>query len=515
MTDHNAQQPGVRERRTPANVLTMLVDPEPTALIALTNSGDPTMLVSGKILEGLLSYDFELNPVPQLATGWQFDMSGLKLTFTLRPNVRWHDGEPFTSADVARSIMLLKQFHPRGRSTFAGVLEVQTPDPLTAVIRLSDPAPALIRAFAGAESPMLPAHRYKEDSPTESPNEATPVGTGPFVFREWIKGSHVLLERNPAYWGAPRPFVEGLFIRFVKDPAARVAEIENGSIDIAPQTPVPVVDLDRLSRAPNLKFETRGYDYTNQIVRLEFNLDHPILGDRRVRRGIAHAIDRADLVAKAWNGYAKVVLGPISPDLIPYGAEHLVVPELDHGEAERWLDLAGFPRNAEGIRFSIDLDFVPAGDGYERTAEEVASAMAQVGIAVSVRKQEFAAYVRRLYTDREFAFSITRSNNMFDPSVGVQRIYWSRNFRKGVPFSNGSHYANPRADSLLEQAAIETDPAKRRNLYLGFQNLVVTDLPDISLLAPLQITIVNRRIRNHTVSGDGPNANFAEIAKES
>ena len=125
--------------------------------------------------------------------------------------------------------------------------------------------------------------------------------------------------------------------------------------------------------------------------------------------------------------------------------------------------------------------------------------------------QDFASYVKRLYTDRDFALAITRSNNMFDPSVGVQRIYWSRNFRKGVPFSNGSHYASPIADKLLEQAATEVDPVKRKTLYLAFQNCVVAELPDVSLVAPAQITIANRRVTDYTTSADGPNANFAEL----
>ncbi len=242
MTDDSSQR-RVADPETPAQVVTTVVDPEPTTLVVLTNCADPTMLVSGKIHEGLLSYDFELDPIPQLASDWRSDPLGLTWTFGLQPNVRWHDGEPFTSADVALSIMLLKQFHPRGRSTFASVLEVQTPDPLTAVIRLSEPAPALIRALAGAESPMLPAHRYRGFAPSQSPNEITPIGTGPFVFREWVKGSHVTLDRNPSYWGAPGPLVDGLVIRFIEDDTARTAAIENGSIDIAPQTPVPVADL--------------------------------------------------------------------------------------------------------------------------------------------------------------------------------------------------------------------------------------------------------------------------------
>jgi peptide/nickel transport system substrate-binding protein len=100
-----------------------------------------------------------------------------------------------------------------------------------------------------------------------------------------------------------------------------------------------------------------------------------------------------------WNG--KVALGPISPDLKRYGTEPLLVPEMDHGEADRWLDAAGFPRDTVGNRFSIVLDFVPAGDGYQRTAESIARALGEIGIVVSVRMQDFAAYVRRLYTDRD------------------------------------------------------------------------------------------------------------------
>jgi peptide/nickel transport system substrate-binding protein len=245
------------------------------------------------------------------------DPSGLAITFQLRPNVRWHDGLPFTSSDVAFSLMTLKQVHPRGRSTFANVSEVQTPDPLTAIVRLSRPAPALIYALAGAESPMLPGHRYENRDPLSSVNETAPIGTGPYIFREWVKGSHVALDRNPSYWSNPLPRVGGLLMRFIGKAAERVAAIENGSIDIAPGTPVPVADLKRLSRAQDLLFEkrlsraqdllfeTNGYEYTNQIVRLEFNLDHPILGKYEVRRAIAHAIDRANLVAMAWDGTAR------------------------------------------------------------------------------------------------------------------------------------------------------------------------------------------------------------------
>ena len=129
--------------------LTFLQNAEPTSLISLTNVATPSLSVCAKTTEGLLEYDYAVNPRPALATEWSISPDGLRYSFKLRPNVKFHDGKPFTSADVAYSIQLLKTVHPRGRNTFANVVEVQTPDPLTAVIVLSKPAPYLIKAFPG------------------------------------------------------------------------------------------------------------------------------------------------------------------------------------------------------------------------------------------------------------------------------------------------------------------------------------------------------------------------------
>ena len=134
-----------------------------------------------------------------------------------------------------------------------------------------------------------------------------------------------------------------------------------------------------------------------------------------------------------------------------------------------------------------------------------------LGIAAEVRMQDFPAYIRRIYTDRDFAFAISRMNNMFDPTVGVQRVFWSKNFRPGVAFSNGSHYQSAEADDLLQRAAIEPDPATRINLFRAFQERVIEDLPDLTLLAPKQITIASKRIFDHTVTADGIAGNLADV----
>ena len=492
-------------------ILTMLVDPEPTTLVALTNCADPSMLVSAKVTEGLLSYGFDLEPKPQLATLWSVSPDGREFTFELRKGVRWHDGAEFTSSDVAFSIMLLKMHHPRGRTTFANVVETRCPDPHMVTLALSEPAPFLLSALAACESPIVPRHVYEGSDAVTNRNGAAPIGTGPFVFKEWVKGSHIVYARNPSYWDDPKPYLDGLVIKFMKDPAERISAIKSGVVQLAPGTPVPPAELDRLQSSSDLAFESRGYTYTNQVVRLEFNLDDPILRNVKVRRAIAHAVDRNAIIEHAWSGYGEPAYGPISPDLKQFYAPELRTPNFDLPEAERLLDEAGFPRCSDGIRLRLALDYIPTGDGYQSTADWIGTALARVGIEVSVRSQDFTAYIKRIYTDRNFQFAVNRMNNMFDPSVGVQRVFWSKNFQRGVPFSNGSHYNSCEADRVLERAAVETDPPLRREYFLQFQRTVVADLPDVTLLVPTQITIASKRIISHTLTADGAAANLAEV----
>jgi peptide/nickel transport system substrate-binding protein len=488
----------------------MLVDPEPTTLVALTNCADPSMLVSAKVTEGLLSYGFDLTPKPQLALRWTTSIDNRRFTFDLRKGVKWHDGKEFTSADVAFSIALLKKHHPRGRTTFANVAEVRTPDPHTVILDLSKPAPFLLHALAACESPMVPRHVYEGTDTLTNPNGAAPIGTGPFVFKEWIQGRRVVYERNPDYWDPPKPYLDRLVIEFIEDPVERIAAIERGAIQLAPATPVAPGELARLRAHADLVFETRGYTYTNQVVRLEFNLDDPVLRDVKVRRSIAHAIDRRVLLQRAWHGYGEPAYGPISPDLRQFQMPGLAPPSFDPAEAERILDEAGLVRGADGIRLRLALDYVPAGDGYRDTAKEIAVALGAIGIEAAVRSQDFRAYIKRIYTDRNFHFTVGRMNSMFDPTVGVQRAFWSRSFQPGVPFTNGSHYASREADGALERAAVETDPALRLDYFRRFQEIVIADLPDVTLLVPGQITIASKRIADHTLTADGAAANLAD-----
>ncbi|MGD0107017.1 MAG: ABC transporter substrate-binding protein [Rhodopila sp.] len=175
------------------------------------------------------------------------------------------------------------------------------------------------------------------------------------------------------------------------------------------------------------------------------------------------------------------------------------------------LDQANYPRGEDGKRFSLRLTFNPYNDGNRRSAEYIRQALGRLGIDAPLSTHDFAAYVKTVYTDRAFDIEVEQLSNTFDPTIGVQRVYWSRNFKPGLGFSNGAHYNSSEADRLLEAAAIETDPDARRNLFLSFQKVVYDDLPILNLVAFDTVTVFNRRVHDHTLTADGLNANFAAV----
>ena len=490
--------------------LTIALSSEPTALVAVTTVVTPTLSVSNKVTEGLLRYDFDLTPRAELATEWAVSPDGLSYVFKLRPGVKWHDGRDFTSADVAFSLLLLKQIHPRGRSTFANLAEVLTPDPLTAELRLARPAPYLIKALAGAESPILPRHIYEGTDAATNPNNAAPIGTGPFLFKEWVRGSHVIYERNPDYWDAPKPYLDQLVIRFIPDAGARSAAFETGQVDLGYRTPVGLADVERLRRHADLRFETKGNSYSFNVTKLEFNLDNEYFRHLKVRQAVAHAMDRAQITRIAFFGNAEPCASPIAPGLrefhdpapSPYG--------FDLAAAERLLDEAGFRRAANRVRFRVPLDFNPVLDEARRLSDILRASLGRIGIAVDLRAQDTGSFVKRVYTDRDFAFTTNGLSNLFDPTVGVQRSYWSKNFIRGVPFSNCTHYANPEVDRLLEAAAVENDTARRVELFREFQRIVAVEVPDINLASPTFLTIHNKRVHDHSLTANGIEASLAD-----
>jgi peptide/nickel transport system substrate-binding protein len=183
----------------------------------------------------------------------------------------------------------------------------------------------------------------------------------------------------------------------------------------------------------------------------------------------------------------------------------------DPKKAEQLLDEAGFKRGAGGKRFKLIHDFLPYGNDYQRTAEYVKQALGKVGIDVEIRSQDTAAFLKRVYTDNDFDLTINFLYAMPDPTIGVQRIYWSKNIKKGVPFSNASGYSNPEMDKVIEGAQVEHDRKKRRELLNRMQQIAADDLPVLDLFEVRFFTLASKRVQNYTSSADGVYSSFSSV----
>ena len=493
--------------------MTWMVSPEPPMLVAALSSAAMVQEVSPKMLEGLVHYDKNLAPQPALATSWNINESGNEITFKLRPSVRWHDGKPFSSADVKYTVEeVLKKYHPRGRTTFANVTSVETPDALTAVFRLSTPSPYILAALAAAESPMLPRHLLEGSDPTKNRFSMAPVGTGPFRFDQWQRGSFISMSRNADYWDKGKPHIDQLITRFIPDAGARAVALENGEVDVGGVFPVALDDTVRLSKLPNLTVTSDGYAMIGAMFYFEFNMRDPQFKDVRVRQAIAHAIDRDFLIKNIWFGFADPATGPVSKKLVNSYSKDVPNYPFDVKKSNELLDKAGFPRRTGGIRFSITHEPSPYDIRFKRFGEYFKQAMAAIGIAVELKAADVGSYLRHIWTDNAYQTTAYGIFNTTDPTIGVQRMYWSKNIRRGVAYSNGSGYSSAEMDKMLEDAQTQVNPEKRRDLFAKMQRLAMTDLPIIPIVEENFVTIYNKRVRNLEADAEGVFGTFADVS---
>ncbi len=478
--------------------LTLSFHPEPVALTTIATTAVPTALVSSKIFESLLAYEWGMKPVPSLAESWTLSPDGLTWTFKLRKGVKFHDGKPFTSADVKFSVeKVIRPLHSRGRTNFRDLKSIDTPDESTVVFHLSAPQGYFLSVFQPTEVPIFPKHLLEhEPDIKKSAFHSKPVGTGPFKLTEWARGSHLVLSKNAEYWKAGRPYLDRIVYKVIPDGGARVAALETGEVDLAPAGAVPEPEIPRLIKLAHLTSTEKGYEALGPILWLELNLRDKPLNDVRVRRAIAHAIDKKIVVETIWFGVGWPATGPIvSSNQAMYNPNVTKYP-YDLAVAERLLEEAGYKRGAGGVRFELTQDFLPYGENWVRLAEYIKQQLGKVGIKVTTRASDLPGWLKRIYTDWDYQFTSTFTHNYADPAIGVERAYVSGNILKGVPFTNSMGYANPEVDKLFAQAGREMSPAARAQAYKRVQELLVNDLPVIWLMEMGTVSVFNRRIEN-------------------
>jgi len=439
-------------------------------------SGTSTAIVSTQIFASPLRYDENWNPQPYLAQSWNISEDGLSVTLNLVEGATFHDGQPVTSEDVAFSVMTVKEYHPF-KPMFAPVERVDTPDPHTAVIRLSHPHPAILLAMSPALLPIIPKHVYGDgqDLPTHPANLA-PVGSGPFKLVEYIPGESIVLERYEGYFIAGRPYLDEIVIRLEPDPKAQVIELERQEAHLLPIF-MDLSGLDKIAGDAHLVVTQRGHEGIGSINWLAFNLLRPPLDDKRVRQAIAYAVDPEFIIEHLHQGRSRRANSPISP-ASPFYDPNVPTYKVDLDKANKLLDEAGHPIGSDGTRFSLSLDYIPVVPSQQRdVALYLKRQLAEIGIDVQVRESaNFPEWAERI-GNWDFDMTMDSVYNWGDPVIGVHRTYLCDNIRQGVVWSNTQNYCNPRVDEILHQAETELDENKRKSLYSEFQQILTDELP--------------------------------------
>ena len=307
------------------------------------------------VVEGLVTTDERMNVVPVLATEvptlenggvvMRGD-GGMDVTWKLRPGVKWHDGHAHTSADVkfTADAMIKGDWKPESTDGFDRIASVDVPDSLTAVVHYKEPyAPYRLQFLRGT----LPKHLLEgRNIDKASDYNRNPMGTGPYRVTEWKTGEYVLLERVPGYWrGNNYPKIAKILFRFVTNATTRMNQLKSGEVHLVALVPWDKVrDLKDLPAIRLNRVLGNGYEHVTLNER-----HFPPFADVRVRRALAHAIDRDLIVKTILDGLVSTVNGPIQPLSWAYESNVRSYP-YDPKKAGALLDEAGWTRGADGWR---------------------------------------------------------------------------------------------------------------------------------------------------------------------
>ncbi len=483
------------ERR--GGILVVAADTEPRNLNPALVASNGVFYVASKVVEPLAEMAPDGGLAPRLATAWEGSADGRSIRFTLREGVTWHDGKPFSSADVAFSaLQLWKPLQNLGRVVFKDLEAVETPDARTAIFRFSAPTPfQLVRNALPALTSVVPRHLYEGTDINANPANSKLVGTGPFRFVEHRPGEFYRLERNPNYWESGRPLLDGIVYQVLPDRAAIAAAIEADRIQLAAFSAVPLADLERIGKVPGVKVIPDGYEGITYQLTVEINHRRKELADPRVRRAIAHAIDRRFVVDAIFLGYAKAATGPIPQFDRQFHAPDIAAPAFDPKRANALLDEAGYPRGAGGTRFQLRLLPAPWFEQTRQFGDYLRQALRAVGIDAQIVNNDAAAHTRAVYTDHAFDLAIGSPVYRNDPAISTTILYQG-GLPAGVPFSNQYGYDSPAMNAIIAKAAVATDEAERTRLYRDFQRLAAEDLPLIPVAEFTFVTVARDRVRN-------------------
>jgi peptide/nickel transport system substrate-binding protein len=415
--------------------------------------------------------------IPSVENGGISD-DGLTYTFRLRDDAAWHDGEPFTAADVVFShqTIMNPDFVPGTRIGHDQVAEISAPDDHTVTMTLAAPyAPFLL---TWADTYIVPEHVLAEveDLNTAEFNSTAPVGTGPFTFQERVAGDHITLQANPNYHG-PGPYLDTVIFKYVPDLNVLYTQFQTGEVDA---TGIQGITAENFAEAQTLEGKVIHSEPTGFVEFIYMNHGNPVFQDLAVRQALYAAMDKQNIIDTIYYG----VHGPIetylptqswayNPDLEPH--------VFDIAAANAILDEAGWAPGDDGIRQKDDVrlsftNSTTAGNAVREQAQQyLQQTWAEIGVDMQIENMPAAVIWGDYFNQSQYDSVMVGWTNPPDPD-GTSRFHSAYIPAQGGGGQNTMQYKNEELDTLWEAGVAELDQEARAEIYRQAQQIMRDDL---------------------------------------
>jgi peptide/nickel transport system substrate-binding protein len=466
-----------------------------TSLPATISPLNPSMFGSNEVLDLLFLHLHRIDPEtgkmkPELAASWEFSEDLSQITYYLRDNVTWWDGQPVTAEDVYYTYQQMKDpktnYPNIARLRFISNVEVLGP---YAIRFTFDKVYADI--LTDSDIMAVPKHIHEKQGDAFGQD---PVGNGPYMLKDWRLGSGLVLEANDAYFRGKPPLDE-IHIRYYADVTAMAEDFKAGDIDIAlkltPESAKTLQDAD------NIAIDSRpGNTYTY----IGWNLTHPHLKDKEIRKALTMAINTQGLLNDVFSGMGTVSLGPLPPTSWGYN-DDITPIQYNVAGAKKILESKGFEDwNRNNVfdkeRRDFALTIITNKENPERVRilEQVAADLGNLGVRVNARTLDTRTFIQAIVTGDFDGYIMGWSvSEKIDPTV-----YWNSDPGKGR--FNFVSYKNPVVDSLIDTGVAMLNRVKAQEVWNEFQRIVYEDIPYTFLIVANDISGVYKKVKN---TGEG------------
>lgn len=476
--------------------LIMALDTDPPTVNPAVTTGVPDVSVGSLVYEALTRIDENFQAVACLAESWTVTPDNLTYTFKL-VTTDWHDGVAFTSRDVKFSLENVSaKYGPKFSAAASHIRQITTPDEHTVVIELNNPfGPMLFSLSSYSNAAIMPAHIFEgTDVLTNQATLAKPIGTGPFVMKEWVRGQTIALDRNPHYRRPGLPYLDQIVFRMIPDTTARVLALKAGEIDYIYFYYFSASQYSQIAGDPNIQLRERGTPEDHLII---WNTRRTPFDNVKVRQALFIALDRAFIKKAVYQNLGAVMPGAMDSKLTWAHDPNIDLGKMypfDPAKAAAMLDEVGLKPGPDGKRFKVNLVYDSADSSNERLAQVAQSMWQKIGVDAVYAGLTRNMMLPRVFTDWDFDATLQAYSTGGDPALGVSRLYVSSAIRK-APFVNASGYSNPDVDRLFAAGAAAAALTDRASAYQQVEQVLARDLPVFPIWQTALLNIASTRVQ--------------------